>query len=126
MVLLLFSLITSQFCIEGTYGSDSFFPMASWNLFSHIPIRREISTLYFEDLQTHELCYFYLCPRVDKTKINSYDPYNIVRWRRKIEAKEYLASKMDLEKIGYRIHIKTENITMREKWKELSGLINKK
>ena len=120
LVVLLISVGLSQTLFTGI-RKEKLFPLATWNLYAHLPIEKEISTLYFEDKSTGKLCYFYLCPRVDRSKITAYHPYHIVRWRKEsMDVADYFKSKLDLEKLNYRIHIKTEQTTMVKKWQEIS------
>jgi intein-encoded DNA endonuclease-like protein len=91
-------------------------------------VKGEISTLYFRDKNTGNLCYFYICPGVDQNKITPYHPYHIVRWRQNsMDVSDYFKGKIDLQKLNYEIYIKTEHTTMVEKWREISpALIDKK
>ncbi len=119
-LILVISLILSQLVFDGL-RKEKIFPLATWNLFSHLPIKKEIVLLYFENTQTGELCYFYLCAGVDTKKITSFHPYHIVRWRREVsDVGEYFKGKIDLEKLNYKIKITVEHTTMVEKWKQIS------
>lgn len=117
------NLLLTQCLLTGSSATDFLFPLSTWDLFGAVPLRREVSFLYLEDLKTGNLCYFYLCPRLDKTRITPYHPYGILRSGRERDIIAYFEDKIDITALNYRVHIKKENTTMRDKWKELSRWI---
>ncbi len=126
ILILVTSLCLSQWVFDGM-RKEKIFPLATWNLFSQLPIKRDIVLLYFENTETGELCYFYLCPGIDKSKITSYHPYHIVRWRREVsDVGDYFEGKVDLKKLHYKIKITVEHTTMVEKWKQISNEMRSK
>ena len=119
------SLFISQYLMT-RYSKEQAYPLASWNLFSQLPLKRELYFLFLEDRKDKTLCYFYLCPRIDQSKITSFHPFNILLWRRATTNIEgYINSKINLEEIGYKIHIVKENTLMSTKWNEIKHQIKR-
>lgn len=122
----LLSFITSQYLFTFMHP-QVLFPFATWNLFSQIPVDREISTLYFKNKNTGKLCYFYLCPGVRESQLTPHHPFNLVLWMQdRVNIHKYLINKIDLNELNYEVVIQVENTTMVKKWQEIAPQLIKK
>ena len=115
-----------QWLIPLTTG-DYLFPFSTWRLFDKINEVKEYPYVYLKDLKTGDLCYFFLCERINRYQINSYDPFLMAYMPDKEKRiQNYFDRLINLKEINYKVHIQYEQTTMYAKWKELYPKLKKK